>query len=350
MKIGKRFFALFTTLLILVAVLAGCNKSAAPSNSAGGKPSGEEEASGEKELIKLRVAVMTGTFTQYTALIGKEQDIFKKYGIDLEITEYAAGINTIDAVVSGQADIGMMADFAAVNRIGNTLDSTNLILISEIQGGSVIGGLYVAPEYADNLSALSGKGFINSVGTVQEYYNSTVFQKLGFDEKQQKLLNSDGNSTSLALAQSGDASAVFASGASTSYYEDLGWKKALSAEELGIATYSYYLTTTAYNTENTRLIADFLTATQESYDYIVNHLEDAASYFESSLGLSAKDFTKDWTAAKSRIGFSEDGVKQLETIAAWAYQNDRYPKEYDIREYINTDALKIAYPDKITIQ
>lgn len=333
-----KIISLALVIILATMSLAGCGKETDSVNS-----------SSQNELTKVRVAVMTGNFTQYTAIIGKQQGIFEKNGIDLEITEYAAGVNTIDAVVAGQADIGNMADYAAVNRIGNTLDNTNLVIVSEIQGGDVNGFLYTAPEYTDDLKKLDGKGFINSVGTVNEYYNSTIFSYLGFDESKQNLVNSDSTTTSLALAQSGDVAAVFSSGSGSSYYEGIGWEKAIDAAELGIETYSYYMTTDAYNSSNEQVLANFLKATQESYDYIVENLDETAKYLESTLGISADDFKSDWSVADSRIGFSPEGVEHLKVIEDWAFKNGRYDEEYDISTYINTDALQKVYPDKVTI-
>lgn len=334
----KKIISLALVIILATMSLVGCGKEADSVNT-----------SSKKGLVKVRVAVMTGTFTQYTALIGKQQGIFEKNGIDLEITEYAAGVNTIDAVVAGQADIGNMADYAAVNRIGNTLDTNNLVIVSEIQGGAVKGFLYTAPKYVDDLNQLDGKGFVNSIGTVSEYYNSKIFSYLGFDESEQNLVNSDSTTTSLALAQSGDVAAAFSSGSSSSYYEEVGWEKAIDASELGIETYSYYLTTNTFNSSNTQLLANFLKATQESYDYIMDNLDETAKYLESTLGISADDFKNDWSVAESRIGFSPEGVEQLKEIGDWAYKNGRYDKEYDISQYINTDALQKVYPDKVTI-
>lgn len=74
---------------------------------------------------------MTGNLDHYASYVGVEQGIFEKYGINLEITEYAFGINTIDAIANGNADVGDMADYAAVNRLGTTLDQTNLVMFSE---------------------------------------------------------------------------------------------------------------------------------------------------------------------------------------------------------------------------
>ncbi len=55
-----------------------------------------------------------------------------------------------------------MADFAAVNRIGNSQEKTNLVFFSESAASEMnTGGLYVAPEYADDLGSLAdSKGII----------------------------------------------------------------------------------------------------------------------------------------------------------------------------------------------
>lgn len=41
----------------------------------------------------------------------------KTKGVTFEISEFAAGINTIDAITTGQLDIGNFADYAGINRI-----------------------------------------------------------------------------------------------------------------------------------------------------------------------------------------------------------------------------------------
>lgn len=346
MKDGRKRISIILIVLLVAFSVSGCSKAASKEAKSS---SGQQTEAGSNGLKPLRLAVMTGMFNHYTALIGQEQGIYKNHGIDLQITEYPAGINTVDALVTNQADLGFVADFAIVNRIGNTLDSTNLVIISEVQGGPVNGGLYVDPEYKDNLKNLDGKGFINTVGTVSEYYNSKIFDYLGFDESKQKLLNSDNPQTSLALAQQKDAAAVFASGANAKLYEDIGWVKGIDASDVNINTYSFDVATKEFNKNNPELIAQYLQATQESYEYIVGHLDEAAAYLEKTLGVKADVVKADWSAAKSSIGFTEEGVQQLETIEKWAFEKGKFKQDYAIRDYINTDALKIAFPDKVTI-
>ena len=227
----KRFLGIALASALVISVFAGCGAQAASNDSSSnGTSSAEASSAGEEneesgeELRKLRVALMTTQPDQYAAFIGEEEGIFEKYNIDLETTEYAVGINTVDAIVNGTADTGLLADFAAVNRIGNTLHDTNLNLFAELSSSKATdGGVYVAPEYADNLSKLADSaGWITNIGTVSEYYNWQGQVALGLDPSTQKVVNTDSTQTALAAASKGEASAVVASGSLAKKYEDLG--------------------------------------------------------------------------------------------------------------------------------
>lgn len=335
-KFKKLIAVAATFTLVAGSLLTGCGS--------------KDGADGDLQTV--RIAVMTGQADYYAALLEDKQGIYKKHGIKLEFTEYVAGINTIDAVVTGVADIGMMADFATVNRIGNTINDTNLVIFSQISNGiSQNGGLYVAPQYENNLKSLDGsKGFITQIGTVTEYYNALVFEKLGIDEKKQNIINTDSVQTSLALANKNQASAIYITGSGASKFEEQGWKLALKSKDLGIEAATYWLTTSAYNEANQELIGKFLEASQEAFDYIDANLDETASYFESFSGLAAADFKANWKAVSHKVGFTEESAKHLESIEKWGYNHGKYSTDYDIRKFINADAAKKVLPSQVTIQ
>ncbi len=339
----KKVTGIFLALALAAGSLTGCGEGSEAAGS---------EGTGQTELTTLRDAVMTGQLDQYATEIGIWQGIFEKYGIDLQTTEFVAGINTIDSVVTGTADIGMMADYATVNRLGNTLEETDLKIFSELTGaGAQNGGLYVAPEYVDDLSALDGStGFIINTGTVSDYYTSQAIAYLGFDESKQNIINTDSSQTTLALAQSGGASAVVATGSNAAYLEDYGWQLVVESEEMGIETGAYFLTTESFLDENEELLADFLQAVYESAQYIDANLDECAEYLEETLGVKAEDFKLNWQTYVIKTGFSEEAALHLEEMEKWAYEHGRYDTDYDIREFIDTSAVEIAFPDDVTIK
>lgn len=337
----KKISSIIISAALAGAIFTGCGKD---------KPKVGEDG---KELQTLRVALMTGQPDQYAVYIGTEQGIFEKYGIYLETTEHVAGINTMDAVQNGTADTGLLADFAAVNRLGNTLENTNLVSFSELSVSTPsTGGLYVAPKYAADLSKLDGsEGFITNIGTVSEYYNWQAITYIGLDPEKQNTVNTDSNQTSLALAQNGDASAVVvSSGADGNYYEDVGWKLVAKSDDIGIKIGSYLFTTKEFLAENTDLLANYLKALNESIEYISENLDNVAPKIENKFGIKADDFKLRWQANTFRIGFTEEGAQQLDNLNKWALDQGKYPKAYNVRDFIDTSAAEKAVPDNVTIK
>lgn len=354
----KRVISLAATAVLVFGALSGCGSTSSDNNTQTTKETTEETASSDAstsdgDLVTVRDAVMTGQLDQYATEVGLWQGLFEKYGIDLKTTEFVAGINTIDSVVSGTADIGMMADYAAVNRLGNTLDATDLKIFSQISGGGVAqsGGLYVDPKYADDLESLDGsEGFMYQEGTVSYYYASKCIEYLGLDESKQNLINTDSSQTRLALIQKGGASAVYANGSEANYIEDAGWVLAATSQEIGIQTGTYFLATDKYISENKEVLAKFLQAIDESTQYISDHLDESAEYLEGKLGVKAEDFKANWENYSFEPGFSEEATQHLEDIEKWGYEHGSFPKDYNIRDFITTEAVDIAYPDKVTLK
>lgn len=339
----KKFFVMAISSALALSLLAGCSNSASDSAAA--------DDSGDK-LQVLRVALMTGSPDQYAAYIGTEEGIFEKYGVTLETTEHVAGIHTMDAVQNGTADTGLLADFAAANRLGNTLHDTNLVIFSELSvSAPTTGGLYVAAKYADDLSKLDGsEGWITNIGTVSEYYNWQSQTYLGLDPAKQNIIQTDSNQTSLALAQRGDASAVVAYGSSGAYYEEQGWILAAKADDIGIRIGSYLLTTRDFLAANTDLLANYLKALNESIEYISANIDVVAPKIEAKFGIKADDFKSNWKAYIFRVGFTEEGAQQLDDLNEWAYGQGKYPEEYNIRDFIDTSAAEKAVPNNVTIE
>ena len=338
-KKRKKIVTTAFILLMVVSSLTGCGN--------------KKEANGESSGLRvLNQAVMTGQLDYYAAIVGKDQGIFEKHNIDLRTTEYVAGIYTIDAIVNGTASVGMMADYATVNRIGNTLHDTDLKIFSELTGGDVQnGGLYVAPEYADDLKKMDGtKGFITHTGTVSDYYVIKAIEYIGISEENQKLLNTDSVQTQLALVQKNEASAIYANGATGSKIEDFGWKLAATSQDLGIQTGAYLLATESFIHENGELLADYLVALKETAEYLKNNPEKSAEIIASKTGAAKEDVKTNIEAFNCRVGLSQEGYEHLQEINEWAFAHKRFKEAYDIKDFYDTRVLELKMPELITVK
>lgn len=99
----KKIAVLFTTLLLLFGVLAGCG-------SFNETASGNENSSNgeEKELTKVRLQLKWFPQTQFAGYyVAKEKGYYEEEGIDIEILPGDPDIIPEQQVANGAADIGM---------------------------------------------------------------------------------------------------------------------------------------------------------------------------------------------------------------------------------------------------
>lgn len=344
----KTLISLSVVYTLIVFSLTGCASKEAKADSSG--TAGTVSDNG-KELRTIRVAFMTGQPDHYAAVIGQEEGIYAKHGIRIEATEYPYGINTIDAIANGTADVGQCADFAGVNRIGNTLQYNQLVFYAELStSNATTGGVYVAPEYADDISKLENSaGWITSIGTRSEYSNWYAQTALGLDPDKQKAVNTDSTATALAAATNGDASVVVSSGSQAKKYEELGWKLVATSDQVSAVTGAYLVTSKSYIDGNADILADYIAALDESIKYINEHLDEVGERLGNKLGVIPENFKSDWKTPTFVIGFTEEGAKNLEEIEKWAASHGKFEKEYNIRDFIITAAVEKAFPDRVTI-
>lgn len=354
----KRVFAALLALTFSVSV-AACGSSSSSSSSAASTASAastsasvSDTASSEEsgDLTTVRVAIMTGGASHWYAVIGKEAGIFEKYGLDVEITEFAAGINTVDAVVTGQADFGNLADYACVNRLGTTQENTNLRIVDRISTseGTNNGGLYVSDDI-QSLSDLAGASFASQAGTVWDYWTAKTYEEAGIAEEDQNIVNVDSQASAVTLMISGEASAFWASGTNAAKLEEAGFQTILTLDDLGLYTDAYYISTSDYLEANEETAEKFIQAQKETAEWIYANEDEAAEIFEAASGTTQEQFLSDLEATQLVTDFTQGTLDHLNAVKEWAVGNGNF-EDYEITDFADFTALEAVYPDSVTIE
>ena len=339
----KKILALLLTATLGLSAVACGNEAATNANAS----SEGTESSGD--LTTVRVAIMTNGTSHWYAVIGDKEGIFEKHGIKVEISEFAAGINTVDAVVTGQADFGNLADYAAVNRIGNTKDDTNLVILDRISTseGSAAGGLYVSDDIS-SVEDLAGQRFATQPGTVWDYWLAKTYEYAGIDEADQNIVEVDSAASAVALQTTGDVKAQWATGTNAAKLEEAGFKSILTLDDLGLYTDAYYISTSDYISANPELAKEWIEAQEETAEWITANPDAAAADFEAVTGQTQAQFLSDLKSSRLVTDFTKETLEHLNGIKDWAVENGRFD-DYDILDFTDLTALKEVYPDSITI-
>lgn len=330
----KKKIISFLLIAGIMAGVMGCGN-----DSAAVDEKNTDSKNTEEGLQTVRIGVMTGNIDHWLVEIGIEKGIFEKYGIQPEITEFAAGINTVDAIVTNQSDIGFLADYAAVNRLGNTQDNTDIRLIAKFVSSS-INRLYVNPKEVTKLEDLAGKGLVTLPGTVWDYWNAKTFEKAGIPKDEQILVNVDSAQAALGVMTNGEGVAFWASGTNGKKLEEAGMEVLLDMNELGLQTDQYFVTTEKYIEENEEVVINYLLAIQEIQDWVLENKEEAAKIAEKNTGIPAEQFVTNLDALTLSVGLEQDTIDHLNSIKNWALESGTFDKNFEINDYVDTTPLQ----------
>lgn len=340
----KRLLTLLVSSVVGLSLVA-CGASGANAASQVAKAT----ATSSEGLDTVRVAIMTNGASHWYAVIGDKEGIFEKHGIKVEISEFAAGVNTVDAVVTGQADFGNLADYAAVNRIGNTKENTNLVIVDRISTseGSANGGLYVSDDIK-SVEDLAGEPFATQPGTVWDYWVAKTYEYANIPEADQKIVEVDSGASAVALQTTGDVKAQWASGTNGTKLEEAGFKTIMTLDDLGLYTDAYYVSTSDYVSANPEVVKRWIEAQKETAEWIESNPEKAAEDFEAATGQTKEQFLSDLKSTKLVADFTKETLEHLNGIKDWAVAGGRFD-DYNFIDFTDLTAIKAVYPDAVTV-
>ena len=103
--------------------------------------------------IKLRVAYPTLTASYAVAWVAKEENLFRKNGLDVELLFIQSSPILVAAMLAGNAPIGLTSGAPAVS---SNLSGSDLVLIASLSNVSGIAYLVASPKVASP-TELKGK-------------------------------------------------------------------------------------------------------------------------------------------------------------------------------------------------
>lgn len=297
----------------------------------------------------IRVGVCSGDDNQYLKILDDHTNFLKDRGINLETTEFAAGINTIDAITIDQLDIGNFADYAGINRIGNTLGDTELRALT-MTWINELTTLYVNPEHIKTVEDLEGAVLLSQAGVVFEYEYGKLVETYNLDPSKIELTNVSSAQEALALATTNSGDAYWAGAQIQPKFEEAGWVPLVSVVDVGAPMYCFLVANNSYLEEHQAEVAKYLAVSEEGFAYINDNLDEFAGWVEEELGLKKDLVISGWNERTHEYGFGQDAYDDLSSVENWCYNNGNFPTEFEVADYINTDALALYKPESVTWQ
>ncbi len=303
---------------------------------------------GEKtaDLTKVRVGTDTMQLA-YAQVIGKEKGFYANNGIDVEITTYAAGIETINAIVTGAADIGAAYDYALCTRL---IPASNVRVLSNFVTNAD-GSYWFETSNPDIQSAADlSKGKIGIVkGTLGEYLIAKELESGGLTTADADInyLSSDGEVVAAYVAKQVDT--ILGLKPFSEEIEKAEGRHVLNTTgDIGIKSQGFIAVDKAFAEAHPEAVAAYLKGTQEAVDFIKSDTDEAAQICADYLTVSKEDVLKSFDSFTFDVAFSAEDYDHLQNIADWCVENGVLEQPTAISDYFVREPLEIALPEKLT--
>jgi NitT/TauT family transport system substrate-binding protein len=299
--------------------------------------------------VTIRVGVMADTITNYIPAVGRELGIFEKYGLDIRDQTFSAGINTVDALTFGQLDLGQAADFAVLNRIGSTGKSDLRIFTRFAKSLPDSQRFFVNDDEVKSPSDLAGKSITLRKGSVDEFWVAQLLEQNGVAAESVKLLPVSSYQEGVALVQTGKATGMWATGKAVGLLRETpGVREIADLATINAPTITLLLSTQKFLDENEEAVVSYIKAADEILTYIADHPEETAEIVNKAINAPKDQVLVNIKVYDIGIGFSQEDLDALDDINKWGLSSGVIKTPYEVRDYVDTDALEDALPDRVT--
>ncbi len=326
----KRLISFLTAVILLIIPFSGCK---------------------DDDVTKIQLNEVTHSVFYAPLYVAIENGYFEEQGLEIVLTNGGGADNSMTAVLSGTADIGLMGPETVIYvHNQDKADMPKVFGQLTQKDGSFLVSRKAEPNF--KMSDLKDKEILaGRRGGVPAMTFEYVLNEAGMKNNVDFTLNFDVQfnlMTSAFIAGTADYCTVFEPTASE--YQSQGkWHIVASVGELsGEIPYTSFIALDSYINENPDVIKAFLTALKKAHEYMSTHteLEIAESIVKqfpqttiNSIETSIKSY-KNIDAWKTDLQATEKSFDRLQTIMQSAGELD---KKVDFNNLVNNSFAKEVF-------
>ncbi|RJS61761.1 ABC transporter substrate-binding protein [Bacillus sp. PK3_68] len=331
----KRLYGLLTFSLVLSLFLAGCSNNSKASTAEG-------------EAAKIRIGIDTAAGGSLQIRAANTKGYFKNHHIDPQLSNFAYGIDTINALLTEQTDTGLAADYALLN----SLNRGDLVVISSLTHSTpetIKQSEILAVKGINEPSQLKGKKIGVAKGTVSEYHWAKYFEHLGIKEDEIRYVPFTTPDEALVGVKKGDIDAVLASGALLEKFKSIdGVRKIDDLSSINISVSSYLVANRKFVEDNHQAIVNLLKAIKEGIAYVKENPDGTAEIAYKELKVKKEDTLRDLERSNYTLEFKQEDVDHLSNMKQWLLDKDLLKKDYNLQDKLVLEPLREAFPESVT--
>lgn len=275
-------------------------------------------------------------------VLAAEKGFFKDQGIEPVVQTYSYGVDTVDAVLAGNADFGIVIDMPLITRL-----STGKLVSPAVVGISKPGFHKFFQRASINAPEdLKGKSLGVATGTAQEFVTRSYLEKIGLNPDTDVQLVSFSDLFSIVGAlKSGriDAAWVWSEGTDT-MKADANFKFVDDDSVVNTGSGVLLATATTFNKDHQDLVVKTLKALQQAQEYIAANLDDAANTVANKVGADPVKVKAAIEDNRYQLSWGTGPLTNLRNEYDFLVNAGKI-QEFDLMGTLDATALAAAVPD-----
>ncbi len=318
-------------LLILVLTVLGCQANEKETSSA--------------SLLQLTLAVSPIHYSGLIA-IANENGYFKAEGLEVILTSYPSGLEALETVNQGKAQVATVADIAFSATV---IKNPSLRVLASI--GTTVGSQIVARKdrKIHVPTDLKGKRIGFSEGTVSDYFLYSFLMSEDIPLQEVTVMNLSPNLQTEALL-TGEIDAVSA-------FENFAYEAKTRLGENAVTWDSqnnlachWLLATNEAVVLSPEPLKRLLKGLLKAEEFVRDHEAETKDILVRTWGFDPDFLRQSWPRTRLNVYFNQSIVISLQNYAVWQRQKEgKDPEPPDVLNYLHTDILDAVAPGKVTI-
>lgn len=328
-------------LLILSVFLVACGDE------------GTDSAGASSNETKIRAAVDTAAGGSFQIRAASANGYFADNGLDVKLSNFAYGIDTINALLTQQADTGLAADYALLN----SLNKGDFVVVSSLTGSdenfnSVSLTEILAVKGIDKPEDIKGKKIGVAKGTVSEYQWAKYLDHYGISESDVKYVPYSTPDEAIVGVKKGDMDVVLGSGALLEKFKKIEGVHEIdrlsAVPDLRVA--SFLIVDRKFAEANTDAIAKLIEGIAKGIDFVKENPDGTADIAYDELKIAKEDVLRDLERQNFTLGFTQGDFEHLSTMKQYLLDRGILKEDYDLAAKLYLEPAKKAVPDRVTYQ
>lgn len=281
------------------------------------------------------------------AWVALDRGFFADESLEVTVSLYGTGIEAIQAVIARQADLGPALDFAVLN-LAAAADE-NMRVVGAIAAPKPGFHSLAVQNDINGPQDLVGKTIGYVEGTSEHYVTIRYLEQNGIDLESVELVPLPGLFELVGALRTNDIQAAWTWLSGTQEADADENLKLLTDDSEVLDTSAIYLVAGAeWAAENQDVIVRVLRAYDQASEVLNAEPDAAAQIVAEAVSGDAATFAAIIPNQRFGIGFSDVQLDSFDQIAQFLIETGKLPADFDIREFLDFEAMEIAVPGSVT--